>query len=201
MLILHISDLHCETHQLEKLASTGFIKRADLVVFTGDSECDGEVVELLFNAGKRVFFVPGNMDDIAVAKAFERMDMNIDGRVVKFNGYTFAGIGGISFMSSLESVKRRLREAPAHALIVVSHHPPKNGVTDKAKIGVSAGLVELRRFVEEYRPLIHLHGHIHEAPGFTVLGETLVVNPGPLKRGRFALIEVETRKVELLSLY
>jgi len=202
MIVLHISDLHCELSALRSLMASGVAKSADVIAFTGDAECDGEIAELLASGGKKAFFVPGNMDDVAVSKAFEALGMNLDGRVEVYGGYAFAGVGGISFMSSIASLRERLRSlAPGVPVILLSHHPPKNGVTDRARIGVSAGLVELREFVLERKPVLHLHGHIHEAPGYTYLGETLVVNPGPLKRGNYALIDVEKRAVSIRSLY
>lgn len=201
MLILHISDLHCETYMLEKLLSTDDAKRADIIAFTGDAECDGETVDLLQSINKPVFFVPGNMDDIAVAKIFDRAGMNIDGKVIRQADYAFVGLGGISVISSLETAKEKLSKEKPGKIIVLSHHPPRNGVTDKAKIGVSAGLVELRNFILEYKPVLHMHGHIHESPNYTFIGDTLVVNPGPLKRGRYAIIDVETKKAYLNTLY
>lgn len=202
MIILHISDLHCEIYMLEKLLSTGINEKIDVIVFTGDSECNGETIDLLSKAGKPVFFVPGNMDDVAVSKAFEEANMNIDGKLVKYNDYYLAGIGGLSFTSSLDTIREKLnRNVIKYPLILVSHHPPKNGVTDKARIGVSAGLVELRNLINDFKPLLHLHGHIHESAGFTLIGETLVVNPGPLKNGRYALVYLKEKRAELLSLY
>jgi len=186
---------------LEKLLSTNNARKANIIAFTGDAECNGEIIDLLQSISKPVFFVPGNMDDIAVAKIFEKAGMNIDGKVVIHADYAFIGLGGISLMSSLETIKEKLSKENQGRLIVLSHHPPKNGVTDKARIGVSAGLVELRNFDLEYKPILHMHGHIHESPNYTFIGETLVVNPGPLKKGRYAIIDVETRKAYLYSLY
>lgn len=201
-MILHISDLHCEIEALRRLLRSRALAPVEAIAFSGDAECDGEIVELISGSGKRVYFVPGNMDDIAVSKAFEAAGMNIDGRLVEHGGYTFAGIGGISFMSSIETVRGRLeKRREARGLVVISHHPPKNGVTDRAKIGVSVGLVELRSFLLAYRPIALLHGHIHEAAGYTLVGETLVVNPGPLARGRYALVDLANKTVELGSIF
>jgi Icc-related predicted phosphoesterase len=40
------------------------------------------------------------------------------------------------------------------------------------------GSTAVREAIERYRPLVGLHGHIHESPGAQRLGRTLVVNPG-----------------------
>jgi uncharacterized protein len=41
-----------------------------------------------------------------------------------------------------------------------------------------AGSTAVRDLILEHQPLLGLHGHIHEASGFRMLGRTLVVNPG-----------------------
>ena len=40
------------------------------------------------------------------------------------------------------------------------------------------GSKSVLKFMEEYQPLLGLHGHIHEAPGYDKVGTTLVFNPG-----------------------
>jgi len=41
-----------------------------------------------------------------------------------------------------------------------------------------AGSTSVRAAIEKYQPLLGLHGHIHEAKGFTHIGRTLCINPG-----------------------
>jgi Icc-related predicted phosphoesterase len=36
----------------------------------------------------------------------------------------------------------------------------------------------VRKIIEKYKPLLGLHGHIHESAGFRRIGRTLCVNPG-----------------------
>jgi uncharacterized protein len=43
---------------------------------------------------------------------------------------------------------------------------------------VPAGSIAVREFVERHRPLLGLHGHIHESRGATEIAGTLCVNPG-----------------------
>jgi len=40
------------------------------------------------------------------------------------------------------------------------------------------GSVAVRKAIEQYQPLLTLHGHIHESEGFHYIGKTLSVNPG-----------------------
>ena len=54
----------------------------------------------------------------------------------------------------------------------------------------------LFRSVEEFKPLLVLSGHIHEAVGIVVSDGTTFINPGPAMSGRCAVVGVEDGKVE-----
>jgi len=50
----------------------------------------------------------------------------------------------------------------------------KGGAINMIHVGSRA----VRQVIEKYKPLLGLHGHIHESRGFTTIGRTLCVNPG-----------------------
>jgi Icc-related predicted phosphoesterase len=77
--------------------------------------------------------------------------------------------------------------------IFVFHVPPFDSGLDSApaldsNLGIvtsgghavitPAGSTAVRKIIEECQPVLSLHGHIHESPGFVRLGRTLCVNPG-----------------------
>jgi len=43
---------------------------------------------------------------------------------------------------------------------------------------VPVGSRAVRKIIEKYQPLLGLHGHIHESPGFLRVGRTICFNPG-----------------------
>jgi Icc-related predicted phosphoesterase len=43
---------------------------------------------------------------------------------------------------------------------------------------IPVGSKAVRKFIEKYQPLLGLHGHIHESPGFVHIGRTECLNPG-----------------------
>lgn len=43
---------------------------------------------------------------------------------------------------------------------------------------VPVGSKAVRKIIEKYQPLLALHGHIHESPGFAKIGRTKCLNPG-----------------------
>jgi Icc-related predicted phosphoesterase len=50
----------------------------------------------------------------------------------------------------------------------------RNGKPHEIPVGSSA----VRQLIEEYQPLLALHGHIHESRGATTIGKTLAINSG-----------------------
>jgi Icc-related predicted phosphoesterase len=50
----------------------------------------------------------------------------------------------------------------------------RGGVPHEIPVGSHA----VRQIIEEYQPVLAVHGHIHESRGETRIGRTLVVNPG-----------------------
>lgn len=43
---------------------------------------------------------------------------------------------------------------------------------------IPVGSTAVRRAIEEFQPLLGLHGHVHESKGTTTIGRTLCINPG-----------------------
>ncbi len=61
----------------------------------------------------------------------------------------------------------------------------------------SVGSAAVRAVIEEYQPMLSLHGHIHESRGAIKIGRTLCVNPGSEYADGVlmgALIEIDGRK-------
>jgi len=97
------------------------------------------------------------------------------------------------------------------------HCPPYNSVIDMAPkltkdfkpvyegghpVMCPVGCTAVRKIIEKYQPLIGLHGHIHESPGFIKLGRTPCLNPGSeYAEGilRAYLVEIESDKIKKLQ--
>jgi hypothetical protein len=64
---------------------------------------------------------------------------------------------------------------------------------------IHVGSTTVRQLIETYKPMLGLHGHIHESRGFVKIGRTLCINPGSeygegILRG--ALINLEPKRVK-----
>jgi Icc-related predicted phosphoesterase len=113
----------------------------------------------------------------------------------------------------LDALARQVRD-PRQAVFMI-HVPPHDSGLDTAPIldenlrpTVSAGDVlrgpvgstAVRRIIEDYQPVLAIHGHIHESGGERKIGKTLCVNPGSeanhgILRGY--LIDIGRKGVEL----
>ena len=70
------------------------------------------------------------------------------------------------------------------------HQPPKDTCCDIVSAGFHVGSPLLRQFIEQVQPLIVVTGHIHESAGIDHIGRTVVVNPGSLAEGKYAVVEL-----------
>jgi uncharacterized protein len=117
--------------------------------------------------------------------------------------------------SRLERLAEQVRD-PRKAVFMI-HVPPHDSGLDTAPLldenlrpTVSAGDVlrgpvgstAVRRLIENYQPLLAVHGHIHESGGERRIGQTLCINPGSeanhgILRGY--LIDVGRKGIELVQ--
>src|SRR3989304_3194585 len=56
-----------------------------------------------------------------------------------------------------------------------------------------------RRIVNQYHPLLHIGGHIHEGRGKQKLGKSWLINPGSAHEGKAAIIELGAGKVKKIK--
>jgi uncharacterized protein len=104
-----------------------------------------------------------------------------------------------------------LAAATDHSRLILNLHCPPygTGLDEAPELGadlsiknagqstVPVGSKAVRDAVKHYRPLVSLHGHIHESKGVARIGKTLAVNPGSLyEQGvlQGVLLELDSRR-------
>jgi len=190
MKILAVADIHGSQHRLNLILKNIEKYSPELVVICGDLTQfgPGEVAKNLLNQIPiKTFVVVGNIDTPEVEKAVnDSKAMNIRLKKVEHKGIFFIGVSGLySDDFKILSEKNILDEKS----ILVSHKPPY-GTQDKVFFGKHSGSRELKEIIEKFKPRLVLCGHIHEDPGFTKIGGTVVVNCSMGKRGEGAFIEL-----------
>jgi Icc-related predicted phosphoesterase len=214
MKVLIISDGHGDTKQLDRLEAVA--ATADMVLFGGDFAEFGKpetglpFLERLAALHDRVFSVSGNCDEPDFRDTLESFDISIEGSLSYFSGLMLSGSGGASKFTGVtpnertdedlvsdlhlvaESVPGDLAadETGWNNLVLIAHNPPKDTLLDLAGSAFHVGSPLLRAFIEKYKPLLVVSGHIHESPAIDALGKTVLVNPGPLSEGKYAVAEI-----------
>ncbi len=210
MNFLVISDLHGNLDALDKLDEQ--FKKADAVLFAGDFTKFGDAstglpaLEKLKSKHDTIFSVIGNCDEPSMLEKIEEADMSVQKTLVNFEGLCFAGSGGGSKFTG-ETANERTDEELAsdfdiitkqeaaewNNLIAVMHNPPKDTECDKVAPTVHVGSPLLKKFIDDYKPLAVITGHIHESAAICKAGNTTVINPGALLEGKYALMQVEKK--------
>lgn len=212
MIIVAMTDIHGRTHRMETLCEE--LSQADWVVLLGDlTHFGGEapaatVIEAVAAINPHVLAIAGNCDYPAVRKYLTVRDVSLEGRCRVIEGVGFVGLGGslpcpastpyelseAEIASGLESAARDLpHDVP---MVLAVHEPPRDTLVDRARRGGHVGSRSVRDFILQRHPVLCLCGHIHEAFGADRLESTLVINPGPLRDGRFVRILLTKGVVE-----
>ncbi|MBN2117454.1 MAG: hypothetical protein JW730_12835 [Anaerolineales bacterium] len=79
------------------------------------------------------------------------------------------------------------------------HQPPFGTRNDLIQGNVHVGSKAVRKFIERYQPLICFTGHIHEGTGIHQMGNTRIINPGPLSEGSYAYADITPEGIQALE--
>lgn len=207
-----IGDVHNRTEKLVGVAglkeAAGIIVTGDLT-FAGGREAAQKVLEAVAAGGALAAAQIGNMDKPEVNALLQERGLNLHGRAVKLHPQVTAiGAGGSNSTPfntpsefSEEEIAALLRQGLEEAgdyehLVVVAHAPPLNTTCDQLANGAHAGSRAVREFLEEVQPDLCLCGHIHEARGMDMVGNTPVINPGAFADGGYIKITLENGALE-----
>ena len=157
--------------------------------------------------GVTCFISLGNDDEPTVEEAMRKSDWVVcpEGRVIEVCGYEMVSWGWSNrtpwnspreqdedeLEAAISPMAKQL-EHPESALFNL-HCPPKGSGLDLApeidesfKPVVRGGEVNMipvgseavRRMIDEFQPLVGLHGHVHDSRATRKIGRTLCINPG-----------------------
>ena len=121
-------------------------------------------------------------------------------------GYVFSGFGGsidevkeefFVFQSTPDELGSLMVEKDQGKLVFLFHHPPTGGVGISGD--VDRGHQAINDIIEKYEPWMVFVGHSHEQKTQKI-GNTIVLNPGSLKKGQAAIVDLETRKHEFVKI-
>lgn len=206
MNILALSDIHGSYKEMLEIVSSH--SSVDVIIIAGDLTTYGsqkeaqDVIKQLQVFGKPVLVVAGNMDPPELDDLFVQLNVSINSRGVVIDGVGFFGVSA-SPLSPLntpneiteEEITRRATAGwrdvvNANRKVFVPHAPPINTTLDVIRSGKHVGSRALRAFIERHQPDVAICGHIHEARGTDVIGNTQIINCGPVGNGYYGLISI-----------
>ena len=189
MIVLAIADIHGKISWLEKISEE--LSAADVILLIGDlthfgrEKEAGQVIKSIRKRSSRVFAVSGNCDYPEVENYLSKESLSLHRRNFVIDGIGITGVGGSLpcpvttpnqfFESDFEQyLAESLSQLPPEIpMILVSHQPPFQTITDRITSGNHVGSRAVRRFIERYTPLICFTGHIHEGVGIDTIGTTI----------------------------
>jgi uncharacterized protein len=211
MRLLVVSDFHGSIEAAHKTAAKAKKTEADAIIVCGDITHFGSVENAekilapLTALGLPVLFVAGNCDPSQLAEAQIKGAVNLHEQCHELGMVSFLGLGASPasrFYSWFEMSETKIlntlmqtadRCSEGRSLVVVSHTPPKGTKVDRAFSAIHAGSISLRTFIEKRKPNIVFCGHIHEAKGIDHIGDTIIVNPGPVRHGNCAIADLDDK--------
>ncbi|CAB3392263.1 metallophosphoesterase family protein [Kyrpidia spormannii] len=163
--------------------------------------------ERLKGLGVRCFVNPGNDDEFFVDEVLGESDYveNMDGGVARIDEEHEMVVVGYSNQTPFDSPREMPEEElerhivalaeqleTPHRAVFTLHVPPYGTGLDHAPllrdgqvvtrgghtVMTPVGSTAVRRAIEQFQPLLGLHGHVHESRGARRLGKTLCINPG-----------------------
>jgi len=213
--IVAVTDIHGNRMWVEKFTSLVSHSNFDVLLVAGDIthfsgiETAKEVLKPLLRLEIPILAVHGNCDGRDVPQLLDELGIGLHDKRVEINGVGFIGIGGSNITPfntvwelTEDEIMKILERNYRPGDVILSHVPPRETKADRIHSGLHVGSKALREFIERNQPPLVVTGHIHEARSVDRVGKTVIVNPGPLFRGYYAVIELNeaTKKVENVEL-
>lgn len=205
MRFLVITDFHQKRSRLELINSRISEYEPDFTIFLGDVTDMGtgeDAAKIIQDIDSEVYAIPGNCDPRDMPEKISGVAHNMHGKGIEIDGQYFAGIGGSNitifgtpFELTEDELYKGLKPISRKGMVLMTH-VPSYGILDTIPSGQNVGSRSVKRIVEEFKPVVALSGHVHEAIGAIEKDGTLFVNPGPARDGYSATIDLNEGKAE-----
>ena len=149
----------------------------------------------------------GNDDPLYMFDVIEKSERMVksEGNIINLNGYEMISFGYVNptpwntprEMNEDEIysyLKKEIEKVDSMDKTILNLHAPPYGTNldnapllDKTLkpvvkggeiVMTHVGSTSIRKIIEEYQPLLGIHGHIHESRAFDKIGKTTIINPG-----------------------
>jgi len=196
--ILAASDTHGDPATMKRLSEKAEKENADLVVLCGDITSPLEsknIIKPFKDKNQEVIIIPGNHDSLATTDFLANIynATNLHGYSIIHENIGFFGAGGAEGPGHTTPSDKEMLEVlkKAHSglkgiekKIMITHQHPSESTSEFSGV---EGSKAITKAIKKFKPIILIHGHIHEAHGIEEkIGKTKVFNVG--RKGK--IIEV-----------
>jgi Icc-related predicted phosphoesterase len=205
MQLTALTDLHGRLDILPRFESV--LRQADLILLVGDNTHFGHydamqsVIQGILPYNEKILAVSGNCDYPDGEQFLVERGISINNCLKEFRGLHFAGMSGSlpcpgttpheyheeEYQVTIDTLVPDIK----NPWILVTHQPPFHTKNDRIAFGIHVGSKVIRRFIEDFSPLVCFTGHIHEGTGIDTLNRTKLINPGPARDGHYASLIME----------
>lgn len=191
MKILAAGDLHDDQEGVRKLAEEAEKENVGIVIINGDISNFGDLakgmIKPFLDKGKKVAFVAGNHDVPGITEVLKEKYkiLDIQNESVIYDDVGIFGCGGANILhmnfTADEDMFNYLSNGfryvkTAGKKVMVTHIHPKGSMIEKFSF---PGSEAVTKAIYEFKPDIHICGHIHEMEGFEEkMGKTRVICVG-----------------------
>ncbi|MEM0026567.1 MAG: metallophosphoesterase [Ignisphaera sp.] len=213
--IIVLSDAHGKLDSIEKILNN-VSNKVDLIIYCGDIapyrqhfDTIKYITKLINYAEKfnisKILAVPGNVDNpkhYFEASINNDIFMNLHENFYMYKEYVFVGFGGSNitpfntfFENTEDTIEKKLAALleninNRNKIILTTHAPPYNSKCDVAYSGQHIGSTAIRNIIERFKPILVLSGHVHESRCIDKIGNTTIINPGPMSKGYYAMVKL-----------
>jgi len=210
--LLQISDIHGSVSAAEKSARRAIRENVDAILTVGDITHFGTIPQAeallskIAEVGKTVYFVPGNCDPEAMLdwSPANSMMVNLHLGTLRLGDISLGGLGGGNtspFDTLIEFTEEQFQSMlmgltpPTENFVLLSHTPPYGTEADFAR-GRHVGSKAVYEYIKRVKPILVCCGHIHEARSISTIGQTKIINAGPARDGKCAVITITRGRAE-----
>ncbi len=196
MKILAFTDLHAGITAYKKLKEKIKKHKPDYIFCLGDFTIFEQniepVIQKISQLKKPVYILHGNHEMGNVVKKLCAKYSNLiyaHKKIIKLEDYKIVGHGGGGFYGQgklrkdqeFEEFITKNKTKLKGQLILLTHAPPAHTKLDYLDwLEDHVGCPSYKSFIDKYKPVLALSGHIHETFGIKEkIGKTLISNPGP----------------------
>ncbi len=162
--------------------------------------------ERLRSTGTKLYIEAGNDDFEGIESLFDSdVSTNIGEKITELDGYKILGISKANMTpwhaprdveedELWKLIEKQISSVDQNDKVIMAYHPPpidtnldlapkvekdlSYASSGGQQIMVHVGSSSVRKAIEERKPVLSLHGHIHESRGIDRIGKTICINPG-----------------------